>query len=59
MHSQRMGVPQGSPSDKWLSAKRRKWIPFKPALTIYVGGLGFFATAHINSESGASQRLEE
>src|SRR6266576_887117 len=33
MHSQRMGVPQGSPSDKWLSAKRRKWIPFKPALT--------------------------
>ena len=33
MHSQRMGVPQGSPSGKWLSAKRRKWIPFKPALT--------------------------
>ena len=33
MHSQRVGVPQGSPSDKWLSAKRRKWIPFKPALT--------------------------
>ena len=33
MHSQRMGVPEGSPSDKWLSAKRRKWIPFKPALT--------------------------
>jgi len=36
MHSQRVGVPQGSPSDKWLSAKRRKWIPFKPALTIDV-----------------------
>ncbi len=33
MHSQRVGVPQGSPSDKWLSAKRRNWIPFKPALT--------------------------
>jgi hypothetical protein len=28
-------------------------------VVIYVGGLGFFATAHINSESGASQRLEE
>jgi len=45
MHSQRVGVPQGSPSDKWLSAKRRKWIPFKPALTNMENGRSVRAVA--------------
>jgi len=51
MHSQRVGVPQGSPSDKWLSAKRRKWIPFKPALTgllaVFVLALQFFTGLYL------------